>query len=477
MKDFFVFLSLILILLLEVYNFENKAKVISGNIGLPIDDAWIHLTYAKNILEEHKFSYPKQEWSVGSTSILWTLILSSFLTILKEPIITAHSLGILFFILLIFIFYKFSLFISNSHIISFFSSLICILEGHLLWASLSGMETIFFTFLIILITYLYLKTKRLYLVSFLSGILTLTRPEGAILFFVILIDLIRNYNFKKVIFSILIYSITLSPWFIFNLALSGNLFPNTFYAKIDFTQPRLSFVKYISYLIFYIWGGLLFLLPFFIYNIIKNYKNSKYFILIFFPLFLISFYIIRFPILFHYGRYIMPVFPFYIFLGVEGVFKLFSKNYLRRYIIFYMFCILLLISLFINFYFNNMADNYAMSVENINSMQVKIGKWLNENTQEDSLVATNDIGAIGFFSKRKIIDTCGIITPEIIPIMSSEDKILKFLKSKKVDYLVIFPDWYPNIAKSKDLTQLYEVELENNVICGSEKMVVYKTRW
>lgn len=81
MKDFFILLFLILVLLVEVYNFENKAKVISGNIGLPIDDAWIHLTY-----------------------------------------------------------------------------------------------------LIILLTYLYLKTKKIYLVSFLCGILTLTRPEGAILF-------------------------------------------------------------------------------------------------------------------------------------------------------------------------------------------------------------------------------------------------------------------------------------------------------
>ena len=159
---------------------------------------------------------------------------------------------------------------------------------------------------------------------------------------------------------------------------------------------------------------------------------------------------------------------------MEGIFKLLTKNYSKRYIVFYIFWILFLISIFINFYFNNMADNYARSVENINNMQVKIGKWLNKNTEKNSLIATNDIGAIGFFSRRKIIDLCGIITPEIIPVMRSEDKILKFLKSKKTDYLVIFPEWYPKIAKSKDLIQLYEVELENNVICGSEKMVVYK---
>lgn len=477
MHKYFPLLFLVFVLILEVYNFENKAKITAGNIGLPLDDSWIHLTYAKNILEEHKFSYPKSEWSTGSTSILWTLILSFFLAILKEPVITAHILGVLFFILLILIFYKLSLFISENRIISFLSSLICILEGHLMWACLSGMEIIFFTFLIIFIIYLYLKTKKIYLVSFLSGILTLTRPEGAILFFVILIDLIGKNNFKKIFFSILIYSLTLLPYFLFNIIISGNLFPNTFYAKVYFTQPRLSFIKYISYLIFYIWGGLLFLFPFFIYNIIKNYKNPKYFILIFFPLFFVSFYIIYFPLLVHYGRYIMPVFPFYIFLGVEGIFKLFSKDYPIKKIVFSLFWILFIISFFINFYFNNMADYYAMSVENINNMQVKIGRWLNKNTEKYSIVATNDIGAIGFFSKRKIIDTYGIITPEIIPLKKNESKILKFLKNKKVDYLVIFPNWYPKIAESKELIKIYEVQLKNNVICGDKKMVVYKTKW
>jgi hypothetical protein len=44
-----------------------------------------------------------------------------------------------------------------------------------------------------------------------------------------------------------------------------------------------------------------------------------------------------------------------------------------------------------------------------------VGKWLNENTPASAVIAADEIGIIGFYSERPILDLEGLITPEIVP--------------------------------------------------------------
>ncbi len=41
------------------------------------------------------------------------------------------------------------------------------------------------------------------------------------------------------------------------------------------------------------------------------------------------------------------------------------------------------------------------------------GTWIAENTPTDTLLATNVIGAIGYFSKRRIVDMAGLVDPVV----------------------------------------------------------------
>ena len=59
-------------------------------------------------------------------------------------------------------------------------------------------------------------------------------------------------------------------------------------------------------------------------------------------------------------------------------------------------------------------STYAAEVRNINDLQVRAGHWIAEHTSPDARVATNDIGAIGFFSRRYILDTEGLVTPDAV---------------------------------------------------------------
>ena len=92
------------------------------------------------------------------------------------------------------------------------------------------------------------------------------------------------------------------------------------------------------------------------------------------------------------------------------------------------------------------GQRYALSVKNINEMQVHLGKWVNRNVPRESLIAINDIGAIKFFGERKCLDLEGLAFPQIVPykIMGKESYVV-YLDKHRPDYFIIFPWWYPEV--------------------------------
>src|SRR3989304_4633058 len=52
------------------------ASYAGGFLGFPLDDAWIHQTYARNLAERHEFAFIPGHPSAGSTSPLWSGILA-----------------------------------------------------------------------------------------------------------------------------------------------------------------------------------------------------------------------------------------------------------------------------------------------------------------------------------------------------------------------------------------------------------------
>src|SRR5262249_12796885 len=114
--------------------------------------------------------------------------------------------------------------------------------------------------------------------------------------------------------------------------------------------------------------------------------------------------------------------------------------------------------------------------QNINAMQVHLGRWVDQNVPKTARVAVNDIGAIAFFSRREVIDLMGLVTPEIIPYRrQGEIGVIRYLKEACPQYVIIFPAWFPRLVASADtLEPLYRVRLERNEVAGAAEMVVYR---
>ncbi len=84
------------------------------------------------------------------------------------------------------------------------------------------------------------------------------------------------------------------------------------------------------------------------------------------------------------------------------------------------------------------ATVYAEDVAIIETEMVAVAGWLAENTELDDLIAAHDIGALGYFSNRTLVDLAGLISPEVIPILRDENSLRKYLTDREVDYLVTF---------------------------------------
>ena len=91
-----------------------------------------------------------------------------------------------------------------------------------------------------------------------------------------------------------------------------------------------------------------------------------------------------------------------------------------------------------------------------------------------SLLAVHDIGAIGYFTRRPLLDLAGLITPEVIPIIRDEAALLDFIQAQQADYLVTFPSWYPALTRSSTLQLIYTTNAPWAPQAGGDNMAVYQ---
>jgi hypothetical protein len=122
---------------------------------------------------------------------------------------------------------------------------------------------------------------------------------------------------------------------------------------------------------------------------------------------------------------------------------------------------------------------YGWGVQNIETMQVALGRWLATRTPRDAVVALNDLGALTYFGDRRAIDLVGLGTPEILPYRRQGSAgLLRYVERRCPAYLVIFPSWFPELAARRDLFEpVTEVTLAHNVVSGGPTMVVYRSIW
>jgi arabinofuranosyltransferase len=186
-----VLLSAVTVALMGLYVYRQLA--IAGTLHTPLDDAWIHFRFAQNFANGYGLSYNPGIATAGSTSPLWVVILAGAYRLTGDFVITSKVLGGLSFILTSLGVYALSSLIRPHRGLALLAALFTIVTGRLLWASLSGMETMLFAAMTIWGIYLHMLFReergwRQYLPTLLIGLAAVARPEAMALFGLTLID-------------------------------------------------------------------------------------------------------------------------------------------------------------------------------------------------------------------------------------------------------------------------------------------------
>jgi len=330
--------------------------------------------------------------------------------------------------------------------------------------------------------YLILSGK-MYDISFaiLLGLLLWVRPDAisffGVYFFISFFDFINNKKFeKKILLTIGILLLSIFLFMGFNKIVAGTIFPNTFYAKqAEYAiLYEIALVKrLLNIMLVPITGIGAILIPGFVYQAFRIVKNKDYKIIAilfwFFGYMLL--FAIRLPVTYQHGRYFIPLIPIYLLFGISGYLSIKSEmmsKITRILIKSWEFSAILILLIFLGLG----ANAYAQDVAIIESEMVDTALWVTNNIPKEAVIAAHDIGALGYFCDHDLIDLAGLISPEVIPFISDEEKLEAYLYSKNVDYIVIFPNWYVNLVKEKQV--VYQGINSFSIQAGGENMTVYK---
>lgn len=451
-------------------------------IGFPLDDSWIHLTYARNFAEHGEWAYRLGQHSAGSTSPLWTVLLAMGFLLHLAPYVWTYFLGWIVLTLLAAHAEK----VVRDLVGSYRSrlpwvGLFFVFAWHLTWSAVSGMETLLHGFIIFVVLAALMSGTRRYLtLGLLAGLSVWVRPDGLTLLGPIFMTAILcegNWTLRgeAILKTLIGFGALFLPYLVFNLALSGNPMPNTFYAKQAEYEAYWWSKSLTQRVSNYLWpviaSPFLALIPGVLIWANKNFRSRNWGALsgvVWFAGYILI-YFMRLPA-YQHGRYIIPALPILYLWGILGLLEYSQSNKAnRRFVVWWQ---MLIAVLCLAFSFIAARQN-AYDVDWIESEMVETAKWVGQNLPPDSVLAVHDIGALGYYVRNPLIDLAGLVTPEVVPFIRNEPRLVEYLDSIDADYLIVFPGLYPGLTSQR--IPVFVAGLEFDPLQIEEHMHVY--RW
>jgi hypothetical protein len=463
------------------------ASQAGGFLGFPLDDAWIHQTYARNLGERGEFAFVPGQPSAGSTAPLWSALLAAGYALRLPPLAWTFGLGAAALALNAWLAHA----LARRHWpaarwLPWLAGMLVGVEWHLAWSAVSGMETLVFAALVLGVLAADAERPAGGLGA-LAGLAVLVRPDGVLLLPVVAArawlgnDGRRQAGLARAAVVALVFGFVVAGYLAFNQALSGRPWPTTLYAKqaeyaVLRQAPLLSRLAAVGLQPLVGVGALL--APGLVGVALgraRSARPAEAWLALAWVAAMVAAYALRLPVTYQHGRYVMPVIPVVVVMGAGGLSAwlrtgapaLWARVVSRAWIGAAGVAALAFAGIG--------AAAYARDVQIIETEMVAAARWIGANTEPGALVAAHDIGAVGYFADRALVDLAGLVSPEVLPFIRDEARLAAWLDAAGADYLMTFPGWYATLAGPPRAERVFTTGAPYSPAAGGENMAVY--RW
>lgn len=512
-----------------------------AGLGLPLDDSWIHLQFARNLRLGDGLTYNPGEAVTGTTAPLWTALLSLLYWLpgstgtdagsVTLALVAAKLLGVGLYLASIAVLLRLARRLGMGAGAALLSAGLFLATPWMVWSALSAMEIPLFVLLSLLGVDRHLReraepelpTRALPLFA----LAALARPEGLLLLLLAVVDRLLVWRldqgpgapeevpeaeaslalhappWRKVLTGAALAGLILLPVGLWFWHLSGSPLPTTFGAKTlagrgwsldaGYLYTVLGiFLRPQPIVTLLAGGGALVLLR----RLGSRDGGQDVGLLpVLWPLCLPLAYSLLSPaggapLVGNFGRYFFPLFPFVILLGVlalESVADRLRSLQIGRWHLPLRGVLLALVLLPTVSNLVQGAGRYAQNVANVQDSNVRLGLWVREHLPPEAVVAVPDIGAVKYLAPNRVVDLWGLIHPELQHDLraavserdpAGEAGMRRFLARHRPDFLVAYPRWYPQIQQDRTLLRpILELTIPGNITMTQDRMTVYVTAW
>jgi hypothetical protein len=431
---------------------------------LIFDDSYITLRFASNFLRYKAITYDGSTYLTGATSPLHIILVALFSLFLR-PETASLVVGIVFFTLSSLFAYLWTQCIyGGERKVAFLAGVMISTSGFLVYDSLNGLETTMFICFSLLTFYLFYACEHRVYYVFPLLLSVLTRPEGWFIASVLWVWQIVQYSIERdkkvlrhLIVSLTLFIVLISPYLLLCLSYTGSFLPSSAFSKMIFfaeaTFPLLVKGKIVKNCFLSFFKGL-YPAPLLIFPLMLGARRiiTIPYLGMYGGIFYLSYFLFFPGALGHYWfRYQHIFIPLLMIAIAAGAVQLVEKCKSRMLQISVAIVIIsaLIYNQSISFLKTKNSYNFSVRVNKV--ILVNITDWLKKNTSQDACIAVHDIGAVGYFSERNIIDLVGLVNPEVRQyywdthskriLGFKERRVIDYLREKKPDYVIMFPEW------------------------------------
>jgi hypothetical protein len=454
-------------ILLFISFFQLARFTVSIPPVLPIDDAYIVLSYARNVTRGHVFAYNEGQLSSGITSPAYALTLAAIHPFFADwhQAVVVHGwisfiLAVLFGVMIC---ERLAGTFGQYCFLAFFGC-----SGHMAYYALFGMEPIMFIAFALGSIYMFISRRR-FLAGLFGGVAFLCRPEAIFLIFLMgvfeLGEVIRaKKGVKQLLLLVAGFVLFALPWMVYCWFVSRTFFSSTVHAKLGVFNFKNAFwfVKESFFLLYpSYWENIevanavpptllmkfmskvpLVLLVF--CNLFFFRKNFRFVLpLLFIPLHVLIA-AIKNPISGEWERYMSLDFALVFLYSAVALGQMWIKAWqLRRRSLKIISCSAVSLSslAFVVLLLNDYAYHiigYQGGSNYFYHLDYSIGQYIAEKVPKGARVALFQAGGIKYFGDCPVIDLGGVTDHTIWPYLKGRK--LEALVDRGADYVASFGD-------------------------------------